>query len=397
MDGFVADYISAFTAEMGRQPTYDEYAQIMTGYTPEQVPVLSGLARGFATFDHWFCEVPSQTFTNRSFFHAGSASGFVVNSFPTDAFPVHNTAETLFQRLEANGLTWRVYCDNASVVPFTGMIHASQLLDRFANFHTLDQFLEDAETGRSADLLVHRAEPAARPQRHAPLVQRDVPGLAFDTPSSLLGGEAFLAQIYDAIRASASPDGSNAYNTLLMVNFDEHGGTYDHVPPPPAPPPDPGAPRGQMDFAFDRSGIRIPAIAISPWIPERTVVNDEFRNTSVLRTMRERWSLGAPFSAREAIAAPLGQVISLDTPRPPEEWPDVVAQPVPAFDTKVVPPDAPLTGLGRALFFGLLALGKELGQPVPDIAPDTAPTGSEAVAIMRDLFGHMFPNLQGSP
>jgi phospholipase C len=126
------------------------------------------------------------------------------------------------------------------------------------------------------------------------------------------------------------------------------------------------------------------------------VVNDEFRNTSVLRTMRERWSLGAPFSAREAVAPPLGPVILLDTPRAPEEWPDVVAQPVPGFDTKVVPPDAPLSGHGRALFLGLLALGKEIGQPVPDIAPDTVPTGREAVAIMLDLFGHMFPNLRGS-
>jgi len=51
MDGYVADYISAFAAEIGRQPTYDEYAQIMTGYPPEQMPVISGLARGFATFD----------------------------------------------------------------------------------------------------------------------------------------------------------------------------------------------------------------------------------------------------------------------------------------------------------------------------------------------------------
>ncbi len=151
-----------------------------------------------------------------------------------------------------------------------------------------------------------------------------------------------------------------------------------------------------MGFAFDRSGIRVPAIAISPWIPERTVVNDEFRNTSVLHTIRERWSLGPSFSAREAIAPPLGRVISLDTPRAPEDWPDVAAQPVPAFDTNVVPADAPLSGLGRALFLGLLALGKEIGQPVPDIAPDKAPNGSEAVAIMRDLFGHMFPNLQGA-
>jgi len=79
MNGFVTDYISAFTAEVGRQPTQDEYSQIMTGYTPEQMPVLSTLARGFATFDHWFAEVPSQTFTNRSFFHAATASGFVVD------------------------------------------------------------------------------------------------------------------------------------------------------------------------------------------------------------------------------------------------------------------------------------------------------------------------------
>ena len=66
MDGFVADYISAFTAQRGRQPRYEEYAQIMTGYTPEQVPVISAIARGFATFDHWHSDVPSQTFPNRS-------------------------------------------------------------------------------------------------------------------------------------------------------------------------------------------------------------------------------------------------------------------------------------------------------------------------------------------
>ena len=148
MDGFVADYISAFTAEMGRQPTYDEYAQIMTGYTPEQMPVFSGLARGFATFDHWFCEVPSQTFTNRSFFHAATASGYVVNLSPPDSFPVHNTAETIFERLESKGLTWKVYCDPPAHVSFTALIHAARLKDRFAtHFVTTDQFYEDAEKG----------------------------------------------------------------------------------------------------------------------------------------------------------------------------------------------------------------------------------------------------------
>ena len=80
MDGFVTDYISTFTAEVGRQPAYDEYAQIMTGYTPEQLPVLSGIARDFGVFDHWFSEVPSQTFMNRSFWTAATSSGLVVNS-----------------------------------------------------------------------------------------------------------------------------------------------------------------------------------------------------------------------------------------------------------------------------------------------------------------------------
>ena len=75
MDGFVTDYISTFTGEIGRQPTYDEYAHIMTGFTPEQVPVLNGIARDFGVFDHWFCEVPSQTFMNRSFWTAATSSG----------------------------------------------------------------------------------------------------------------------------------------------------------------------------------------------------------------------------------------------------------------------------------------------------------------------------------
>ena len=162
MDGFVTDYIGAFRAEIGRQPTYDEYAQIMTGYQPEQMPVLSALARGFATFDHWFCEVPSQTFTNRSFFHAATSSGFVVNMSPADSFPVHNNAETLFERLEAKGLTWRVYCDPPSHVSFTGVIHASRLHRRFTTQLLHHRPVPGGRRERgAADLLVHRAQHAA--------------------------------------------------------------------------------------------------------------------------------------------------------------------------------------------------------------------------------------------
>src|SRR4029077_18971288 len=99
MDGFVTDYISTFTGEMGRQPTYDEYAHIMTGYTPDQLPVLNGIARDFGVFDHWFSEVPSQTFMNRSFWTAATSSGIVVNS-PVRKWFRKNDAETIFERLE---------------------------------------------------------------------------------------------------------------------------------------------------------------------------------------------------------------------------------------------------------------------------------------------------------
>jgi phospholipase C len=146
MDGFVADYISMLMVELGRQPTVDEYAQIMTGYTREQMPVLSGIARGFATFDHWFCDVPTCTYLNRSFFHAGQSAGYVVNTSPPGCFPKTNDGETLFDRLDAAGLAWKVYCDPPSHYSLTGVIHATRLAGKFAtNFFSTRQFFEDAE------------------------------------------------------------------------------------------------------------------------------------------------------------------------------------------------------------------------------------------------------------
>jgi phospholipase C len=395
MDGFVADYISAFAAEKRRQPTYEEYSQIMTGYTPEQMPVLSALGRGFATFDHWFCEVPSQTFTNRSFFHAATASGYVINYPPADAFPVHNTAETLFERLDAKGLTWRVYCDAPSPASFTGIIHASRLRNRFAtNFSTVADFLDDARAGRLPTYSFIEPNMWHSHNDMHPPVSALMHGLPFDEPSSLLGGEALLASIYDAVRTSSSSNGSNYLNTLLLVAFDEAGGTYDHVPPPPAPPPDPRASAGQMGFTFNRSGQRVPAIAISAWIPQRTVVNDEYRHTSLIRTMRERWSLGPPLTARDAIARDIGPILSLNQPRSPDQWPDVVPRPVPKFDTALLPPDRPLSVLGMGILRAVLEFEKHLGARVPTISADARLTGAQATDIMRAGAFDLFPGLR---
>jgi phospholipase C len=144
MDGFVTDYISFLTVEFGRSPTYEEYSQIMTGFTPEQVPVLNTLARGFGVFDHWFSEVPSQTMANRSFWTAGTSSGFVVNR-PVTNFMRRNRAETIFDRLEQHGRTWKVYVLEPDPLSFTGFIHMNRLRDRFAtHFVPFAHFERDA-------------------------------------------------------------------------------------------------------------------------------------------------------------------------------------------------------------------------------------------------------------
>ena len=168
MDGFVTDYISFFTAEMGRQPTYEEYAQIMTGFTPEQVPVLNGLARGFGVFDHWFCEVPSQTLPNRSFWTAATSSGYTWNT-PAKKFITEQQGRDDLQparrpRQDVEGLR-----QPPSPASWQGVIHFQRLRDRFAtHFVPFSQFEDRRREWRPARLLVHRACVRCGPQRLPP-------------------------------------------------------------------------------------------------------------------------------------------------------------------------------------------------------------------------------------
>jgi len=397
MDGFVTDYISAFTAEMGRQPTYAEYAQIMTGYTAEQMPVTSALARGFGTFDHWFCEVPSQTFANRAFFHSATSSGYVDNLSPADSFPLHNTAETIFERLDQHGLSWRVYVDAPSTMSLTGIIHARRLAPHFATkFVTTDQFLQDAADGTLPTYSFIEPNLLYGHNDMHPAFDALFPGAPIDAPSSLLGGEALLARIYDAVRSSASQQGSNAWNTLLIITFDEHGGTYDHVPPPLVPPPNQNAPFRQMGFGFDRSGVRVPTLAVSAWIPERTVITAEYRSTSVITTLRQRWQLGDPLTGRDAVAADIAPVLSLASPRDPQDWPDVTPRPVPPYEGVIPAPDAAMHGLCKAAFHACVALAAHRGKASPTLTTDENLSRAEGIALLNDLAGDAFVRLRSS-
>jgi phospholipase C len=396
MDGFVTDYISFLTVELGRQPVYDEYCQIMTGYAPEQVPVLSALARSFGVFDHWFSEVPSQTMPNRSFWTSATSSGFVVNR-PVTNFMRHNLAETIFDRLERHGRTWKVYVLEPDPISFTGVIHMERLRDRFAtNFVPFADFERDTANGTLPDFsLIEPNLLAGHCDYHPAFGRALLPGVdvLMDPPSSILAGEAFLGRIYDAIRSAASAAGSNVFNTMLFVGFDEPGGTYDHVPPVSVPPPKSDAPPGQLGFNFDRSGYRVPAVIVSPWVAEGTVCTKEYRHSSLLATLREVWNLGPPFTARDAEARSFHHVLRLDTPRTPESWPDIAPLPMPAYQAERVAACRALGTLGRHLCLGLYEHARHAtGLPSP---PDSEPDVSPALAIdfAVHIGARLFPKL----
>jgi phospholipase C len=402
MDGFVTDYISTFTGEVGRQPTYDEYAHIMTGYTPEQLPVLSGIARDFGVFDHWFAEVPSQTFMNRSFWTAATSSGLVVNS-PMGKWLAQNTAETLFDRLEAHGRTWKIYIMEPMPISFTGIIHFPRLKDRFAtHFVPFSEFEKDAAEGTLPDFSLIEPNMLAGHGDYHPAFGRsfsDTVDIALDNPSSMLSGEAFLERVYRAYRSATSETGPNIWNTPLLIGWDEPGGTYDHVPPGPVPPPDPAAPSGELGFAFDRSGYRVPAILVSPWAASGAVHHEEYRHTSLIATLRTAWGLGQPFSRRDAAARTFEHLLSLDEPRDPKTWADVHARPVPPWTMDADIVGRGLSGLGKGVVPAVIAKAREMGVSLPaelqDPNADMPPR--VVVEIFRDIAAHFFPLLRSAP
>jgi len=398
MDGFVTDYISTFTGEVGRQPTYNEYAEIMTGYTPEQLPVLSGIAREFAVFDHWFCEVPSQTFMNRSFWTAATSSGLLVNT-PVTKWFTENDAETIFERLERHGRTWKVYVMEPMSLSFTGIIHYPRLKGRFAtNFVPFAEFVKDAAAGNLPDFSLIEPNMMAGHGDFHPAFGRsfsEAVEMALDSPSSMLSGDAFLERVFNAYRSATSGSGTNVWNTALLIGWDEPGGTYDHVPPGPAVPPDPAGLPGEFGFKFDRSGYRVPAIMVSPWVESGSVYNDEYRHTSLIATLRKSWGLGDAFTQRDASARTFEHIFTLDNPRGPDAWATFKAQPVPSWtmDPEVV--SKGLSTLGKGLGRGIIdraremavKLPKELEEPTVELTPKLI------VDVLKDVSRHFFPLL----
>ena len=335
---------------------------------------------------------------NRSFWTAATSSGLVVNS-PVRKWFTLNDTQTIFNRLEEHGRTWKIYVMEPMPLSFTGVIHYSRLKDRFAtHFVRFEEFEKDAAAGTLPDFSFIEPNLISGHGDYHPAFGHALgpnidPGL--DSPSSILSGEAFLERVYNAYRSATSDSGTNVWNTALLIGWDEPGGTYDHVPPPPVAPPDPAAPAGELGFTFDRSGYRVPAIIVSPWVEPGSVYNDEYRHTSLIATLRKTWDLGEPLTGRDATARTFEHVFTLDQARDPHTWPDFRAQPVPEWtmDPEVV--GQAVSGLAKAMIPGLIAHAKEMGIPLPPEAddPDGQIPPAELVQFLRAAALHYFPGL----
>lgn len=343
MSGFIKDYA---TREKNPNPE-----QIMECYSPEQVPVLTALARNYAVCDRWFGAVPCQTWPNRGFMHAGTSCGRVNNCDHNHdncvPDPGYYDTKSIFNVLEKMGHSWRVYNDT-----FLMSLTRAQFIEHLGDplledhFHSFDTFKKDALEGQLPAYSFLEPSFLIEPNDQHP-------------PHDMIVGEKFIYDIWTAVSR-----GKKWKTTLLLITYDEHGGCYDHHGPKwTATKPDDSKP--QQPFGFNRWGPRVPAVLVSPWIEAGMVFRSpdpaiaEYDHTSVLATLRDWLQIPADqmlTSKRIAKAPTLDQVLSRPLPR--SDIPDIPKPAVTADMLKTS--DQPLTTIQKAVIAATATKGKEL-------------------------------------
>jgi phospholipase C len=292
--GFVTNYADAISYDQRSRRSVQAgttASQIMGVFTPAGLPVLSGLAAGFAVCDHWYSSVPTMTFPNRAFACAATSQGHMNDGVAS------YTVQSIFGLMTAHNLSWKIYGYDEEALTRKNFPDTTSAPE--SCFGKFTDFQSDATAGTLAQYSF--LEPSWGSTGNSQHPNYDV---------SL--GEKLIQDVYNAVRG-----GPGWAQTLLFITYDEHGGMYDHVPPPMgATPPD--ATPGEFGFDFTRFGVRVPAVLVSPLIPAGTVFRPAgptpLDHTSVLKTIETRWGLPA-LTARDAAAPDVGDVLSLAVPR----------------------------------------------------------------------------------
>jgi len=332
---------------------------------PEHVPVLARLAGEFAVCTRWFCSVPGETWPNRNFTHAATSDGDTA----IETRPYTNP--TIFELLEKYGADWRIYFDDTPQVwAFPALWDTPE---RHAKWFPLDRFTEHAARG---DLPAYSfIEPNHRPPLHTldhdPVIGTPdlsnsqhpennlVSNAAYDTftpdgESDFTRAGQLIAAVYEALRAN--PELFD--QTLLLVTYDEHGGLYDHVPPPTGVPSPGGQTSGvgivqrallyrkAATFDFTILGPRVPAVVISPRVRAGTIDDQPRDHASIPATLRSLFAPAAqPLTARDRWSPPFQHLLTLPEPR--TDLPDLSGHATPIVAAVSEPP-ATLAPAARA-------------------------------------------------
>ena len=286
MQGFIKSYFN-------QQRDVGHSQKIMYYFAQNQLPVLTTLALEFAVFNRWFSSIPGPTICNRAFAHYGTSFGRV------DLNPIYLNVQfkSIYTRLTSASPqhTAKVYYYDTTS---STMEVANLLQNQPQLFGTYSQFLDDCSKGTLPDYSFVEPNYSDHDTDSGEEVASDQ-----HPDHDVQAGELFIASVYQAIKANADLWAS----TALLIVYDEHGAIYDHVVPPSCPqdlftasPNDTGT---GMPFQFDRLGVRVPAILVSPWIPKGTIVNRVFDHASIPQTVT-KFFLGdySPVSPREANA-----------------------------------------------------------------------------------------------
>jgi phospholipase C len=461
MKGYVLDYDLETSHVAGGQLGRKELSEVMDTYRPEQVPVLSGLARNYAVSDEWYCSVPSQTNTNRAFVMTGTSRGLVNNSFydpltvnpmvgvmrvsekyshgdmriwervkaldftlmkdlwsgelfkngksHADALPA--STRSIFEVLQQHNYAWKVYWQTEWPPKFftsgvswqytrvmIPLLQDPSFNDNFVQFDgskPRNLLFEAAEAGDLPAFTWIEPKWGGGPQWNATF--RSV-GNDMHPVSDTTVAEDFVDGLYTALTKSPSWN-----QTLLVITFDENGGTYDHVFPPPAVPSgndacplvkppidrkdmDPQT-RTQFGFEFDQYGIRVPTLLVSPCVPPGTI----FRSVD---------PGGTPFDHASLIATVL-RLAGLD-PRVCDLG-DRVSH-APTFDHMLGPPHARDTASALSVPF-LRSGGPALTYNTDYILefagdiwcckPGRAYLGPQATGVVGFVMGWHYPTITG--
>ena len=352
MGGFVANYRAQFVAGQvgngaGIGNVHSAVRDIMHVYTPSTMPVTAYLANNFMVCDSWFASAPTQTFANRVFAHCANPGGTSSASYLDDseyalAMIGGISLDSIFEQLDnvlqpGSVPNWKVYFHDYSLsMDLVAYVHAKGKSSTNVNVASYDQsdypdrgpwpvgawpstFLEDIANGtlppysfieprysNSCNNSQYYAVPGLSPNSNHPgLANFLLSPLPNNPPISVVNGELFLLGLYSALRTSKYWE-----STLLIIVYDEHGGTYDHVYPPNVPVSNvfPAASSDYGGFAFNIYGPRVPAIVVSPFVQAGTQLVSTasgtfFDHTSIIRTVWEVFNLDQGTNGKAGINA----------------------------------------------------------------------------------------------